>query len=146
MKRHPGLYDVTEERARRLPNVEFLGFVPHEEIREQFLAADMLVSTSEPAREGFPNVFLQAWSAGLPVVTTCDPDGIIASHGLGSACESTDDLTESILTLSADTDLRAEIGHRARAWVRTHHSPEQVGGRLENVLESLLLDCDAGPD
>ena len=37
----------------------------------------MLLSTSD--FEGFPNTFLEAWSVGLPIVSTFDPDTVFAA-------------------------------------------------------------------
>ncbi len=137
MKGHERLYEATVAGVAQLPNVEYLGFVPHTEIAQYFQAAAMLVSTSDGRQEGFPNVFLQAWSTGLPVAATCDPDGIIRDHGLGCHCESASELVEAISRFRENPDIHNAIAGRARGYVRKHHSAERVGGQLDSLLSSL---------
>ncbi|MFO8079993.1 MAG: glycosyltransferase family 4 protein [Armatimonadota bacterium] len=142
MRGHESLHERVVCRAAQLPNVRFPGFVPHDEIREYFDAADLLVSTSDGSQEGFPNVFLQAWSVGMPVVATCDPDDIIEANRLGRVCESTSELIRAIRAFKGRPDLRETCATRARAYVAEHHSPERVGRHL-NCLLTQLVAIDA---
>ena len=138
MRGHEALHERVVCRAAQLPNVCFPGFVPHDEIPAYFNAADLLISTSDGRQEGFPNVFLQAWSVGLPVVATCDPDGIIEAHRLGCVCDSTRALVQAIRTLRGDRGLRDTCATSARAYVVEHHSPDRVGQCLDKLLTELL--------
>ena len=52
--------------------------------------AALFVHTS--AAEGFPMTLLEAWSQGIPTVTTLDPGGTIARHGLGEVTPEIDGL------------------------------------------------------
>ena len=69
------------ERAQSLPNVRMLGRVERDEIPGLYKGAACLCCTS--VHEGFPNTFLEAWCQGIPVVSTFDPDGVIAERDLG---------------------------------------------------------------
>jgi glycosyltransferase involved in cell wall biosynthesis len=142
MRGHASLYERTLLQAADLPNVQFLGFVPHSEIGRHFLEADMLISTSDGELEGFPNVFLQAWCVGLPVVASCDPDGIIARHGLGYVHQTTPGLVRAISAVRTDRQLHRGMAARAREYVEEHHSPDRVGRDLDHLLRDLL---EAGP-
>ena len=75
-----------KERAAAIPNVVMHGHVTHSEMGPFYRDAALLCSTS--GYEGFPNVFLEAWSVGLPLVSSFDPDGVIARHGLGKVAHS----------------------------------------------------------
>jgi len=72
------------DRARSIPNVDIRGFMPFEEVEELFRSASLLVNTS--IVEGFPNTFIQAWSRGVPVISTnrVNPDFLITKHKLGA--------------------------------------------------------------
>jgi glycosyltransferase involved in cell wall biosynthesis len=84
------------ERARRIPNVDIRGFMPFGEVEELFRSASLLVNTS--IVEGFPNTFIQAWSRGVPVVSThrVNPDFLITKHKLGAVCADTAEMASVI--------------------------------------------------
>src|SRR5262249_9839659 len=84
------LYESVKREAASLPNVTFHGHVPPSQIAALYERARMLVSTSEI--EGFPNIYLQAWAHGAPVVAFLDPDRMIARNGLGAVVSSVDEM------------------------------------------------------
>ena len=63
------------ETMARLDNVTYLGMVGREQMPRLYRSCTLLCCSSE--YEGFPNTFLEAWSYGLPVVSTFDPDDLI---------------------------------------------------------------------
>lgn len=75
------LYDEIEAEATQLDNLDFLGATLPDEADQLIASASLFVNTS--AHEGFPNTFLQAWSRGIPVLSTVDPDGLVQAHRLG---------------------------------------------------------------
>jgi glycosyltransferase involved in cell wall biosynthesis len=61
-----------------------MGQLSHEETLREIGNSRALVSTSP--MEGFPNVFIEAWACGLPVLSLhVDPGNTIAKEGLGFA-------------------------------------------------------------
>ena len=67
------------ERATGMPNLELLEPRPHAETMQLVRRAIAIVSTSR--LEGMPNVFLEAWGRGVPVLSlSFDPDGIIEAN------------------------------------------------------------------
>jgi glycosyltransferase involved in cell wall biosynthesis len=140
----PELVGEIEEAARRLPNLDLLGQLPHAEVLDLISRATAVVSTS--AAEGMPNVFLEAWERGVPVLSLdYDPDGRIDSLGLGLvAGGSAERFQEAARSLWRDPKLRSELGGNGHDYVRREHSPSAVFARWTEVLRPLLGD-GAGP-
>ncbi len=135
---YSSLYESVQARARQMPNVDFLGFVPFEQTKELFQRASVLVSTSKAEEEGFPNVLLQAWSTGTPVVATCDPDEVICRHGLGYHCEDATQIAERIREITGSCELQRQIGQRAYAYVSQHHSVDHITAKLSDFLQEVV--------
>ena len=135
----PGAEDLDERvraRAAALGNVTVAGHVPHEQVHEFYQRAAILLHTAEV--EGFPNVFLEAWGHGLPVVSTFDPDGMIASHDLGRAAQTRDGLATGITELLTERAKHEVCRLNASRYVREYHDPAAVADAAERVLRSLV--------
>ena len=134
----PGMVERIEAAADRLPNLELLPPRPRSELLEDMRDAVALVKTSRV--EGMPNGFLEAWARGVPVLSlNVDPDGKIANNDIGVAADgSMERLVEAAASLWRDPALRAEIGARARRFVKDVHSPEAVANRWVALLDELI--------
>lgn len=118
---------------RALPNVEYLGQTDPEKTLRLIADASVLLLTSD--EEGFPSVFLEAWTAGTPVVSLkIDPDRIIEKQGLGAISETVDGAIADIRALMNAPQQREEIAHRARRYIAASHSPEAAVAALERAL------------
>lgn len=135
---YSALYNSVKTRAERAENVDFLGFVHYGQTKQLFQHAAVLLSTSNAEEEGFPNVFLQAWGTGTPVVATCDPDEVICRHGLGYHCEEASQMAEQLREMGTSHEMEQEIGRRAHRYVSTRHSPESVTAKLSDFLQGLI--------
>lgn len=131
-------WDTARAAAHELPNLEVNGFLAHDHLIELFGAAALMVHTS-PA-EGFPNVFLEAWSYGLPSVTGVDPDGVIHEHAIGEVAETLEEFVDAVSRLMADPERRRAMGRRARAYVESQHAPAAVDARLATLLDTLVVN------
>src|SRR5690606_31726540 len=114
--------------AASLPNVRHVPFVPFAEIGARFARADVLVLTS--SREGFPNALLQSWACARPVVSTWDPDGVIARREMGVAVTDLEASAAALERLCADPAGAARMGMNGRRYVEERHSPRAVVDRL----------------
>ncbi len=123
-------------RAKAIPNVNYLGFVPYKDIFVYFKRAKVLANTSR--LEGFPNIFLQAWQSATPIVSlTIDPDGIIRQHKLGRVSGGIIQMKKDILELLSDRSLREELGKNAQRYLIEFHSPDVIFKKTIDLIESL---------
>lgn len=125
----------------RLPNVEITGHLPHEEMQQRIAAHRLVINTSPS--EGFSNVMLEGWALGRPSVTLwVNPSGLL-SHDLLGICASgaLDTMAAAIVALLRESEARALMGERARAYVRDTHDPANVCA----AFEALVTAADSGP-
>lgn len=126
------------EQAARLPNVEMLGWVPQEHMREQYERAWGLLMTAPPDREGFPNVLLQAWERGRPTVSSFEPDQIMEEQGIGFRAQTVEEMAEALRLLCHDPATAQRMGQAARQYAIAHHSPQAIATAWDQALVALL--------
>jgi glycosyltransferase involved in cell wall biosynthesis len=124
------------ERAAAAPNVVLHGYVGRAAIARAYGQADLLLLTSE--REGFPNVFLEAFSCGIPVVSTVDPDGLVVKHGPGRVASTPEGLAEAVRELTQSAVAWRDCSRRARDYYRLFHDPAVVLALYEQQVRELL--------
>lgn len=117
------------------PNIRFLGYIPPTELAAYYHRATALLCTSY--REGFPNTFLEAWSHGVPVVTTVDPDGIVSNNKLGICAHTDRELASAIRLFCSRADMRRQYAICSHAYVSSHHALDNVVDHYEALLLSL---------
>jgi glycosyltransferase involved in cell wall biosynthesis len=121
--------------AAALANVTLHGAVSREEIPDLYRRSSLLCCTSD--YEGFPNTFLEAWSHGLPVVSTVDPDGVITRENLGRVASDTGTLTTAIRELLKNPAAYAASSKASRHYYLENHAMEAVMPRFEAVFAEL---------
>ncbi len=137
------IWAMVANASVELSNLVFLGTMQNNEIDACFAGCQILVHTA--IREGFPNVFLQAWQYGKPVVSiNIDPDGVLRQYSLG-ACAFMDDSHLAKTPIELARVLRGHIESllssnpyswsvRCREHVAQYHSAEVCAGKLIEVL------------
>ena len=124
------------EEAKCIPNVNVHGPAPREQVPGFYKRASVMCCTS--GFEGFPNTFLEAWSHGLPIVSTFDPDGLIASRGLGLVAEDVSGLARGIRELVASPERWRQASRNAREYYLENHTVEAVMPQFERVFRDVL--------
>ena len=119
-------------QAKSMPNVHLLGTVPHAHVHQFYQQAAALICTSRA--EGFPNIFLEAWSHSVPVVSTFDPDSVIADHGLGIVAKDVLGLVGGIRKMMDLPEQWRIASQSAREYYLQSHTEEKVIERLESVF------------
>jgi len=127
------------EELRKLPNVEFTGYVQRKDVLGFLAGAVALLSTSH--YEGFSNTFLESLAAGTPVVAPrrVDPAQIITKNAMGLTAENDAELPDLIRRIWDMAD--AEYGglaEKCRAYVLEQHAPEAKAKELITFLQQLI--------
>jgi len=120
------------KRAETLANVTLHGPASRARVAEFYKHAPLMCCTS--AFEGFPNTFLEAWSYGVPVVSTVDPDNLIAEKGLGHIGTDCTELAAGIRELLATPALRRSASEAARAYYAKMHAVDSAMARFEEIF------------
>lgn len=124
------------EAARRLPNLVLHGAVPRAQMADMYARAGLLLCTSR--YEGFPNTFIEAWSLGVPVVSTVDPDGLIAGRELGAVADTAAGLAAAIRGVVADPAAWRAMSARGRDYYVRHHAVDQAMAQFEKLFREVV--------
>ena len=123
------------DKASKYSNVIVHGLVPRSRMADLYRNASILCCTS--LYEGFPNVFLEAWSCGIPIVSTFDPDNLIEEKKLGVRVH---DSTELILNLrdllGSDSKYRS-LSQNARQYYEDNHELNRAMMKFEKLYYDL---------
>ena len=121
------------KRAARIPNVDMHGRVPYTEMAAHYQRSRLLCCTSQ--YEGFPNTFLEAWSLGIPVVSTFDPDDIIAKNGLGWVGRSIEEIVVCLRRALVSWAMWSEASNVARRYCLEHFAPNVCLPPMEHLIQ-----------
>ena len=116
---------------KKCPNVIIKGWQKHDETLRLIAKAKALINTSY--FEGFPNIYLEAWALGIPVISlNVNPDNIINQFNLGVFCEG--DLNQMIAYIengNTDSFNRTSLIE----YVARFHDFETTNERFTTILE-----------
>ena len=129
-------YEKIKSDADKIPNLEFIGFIPYPDIGKYFNAASILINTSN--FEGFSNTFLQAWMAHTPVISlNVNPDEIICRYKLGFHSKTFEQMVKDVKTLLEDGGLREKMGENGKIYVEQEHNIVNSINKYHDVFEKL---------
>lgn len=133
------------EDAGTLPaNLHFLGPVEPVDANGILSGARCHVHTCRP--EGFSNVLIQAWSAGVPSVSLgFDPEGSIERERLGAVCgDDPGRFADEVRRMLTDDARRDAAGARASRFALTRFDTERNIDALEAFLGEVLASRETG--
>ncbi len=128
-----------------LDNVSILGFVQPSLVGDLISSSKVLINTSpiidkSVTKEGFPNVFLEAWLFGTPVVSLFhDPDDLLFNKDLGRICNDVESFYYSINELSEDDYMWNAISEKCETWIK---SRDIYFDKVRNELKEILFFDD----
>lgn len=134
---NPDCYNEIKDKSINIPNLEFIGFVPYNEIGEYFSRASVFVNTSNV--EGFPNTFLQAFESYTPILSLkIDPDEIICNHNLGFHSKTIENMVNDLKKLIGNKNLREKMGENGRKYVEREHDINKITNKYKKLLKNLI--------
>jgi colanic acid biosynthesis glycosyl transferase WcaI len=136
---------ISIAKSRSLGNVRFVDQQPRERIPDYICASDaclVLLRKSEIFKTVIPTKMLEFMSCARPVILGVDGQArkIIeeAQAGIFIRPENVNDLTEALVRLASDPELRNSLGRSGRQHILQHFSRAQTARTYIQVLESLL--------
>lgn len=106
-------------RMKNISNVVYHGRLLRHQVYDLYNESMLLCSTS--IYEGFPNVYLEAWSFGLPLITTFDPDDVVSEFGMGQVVTNIDGLRKYVELFLSDSNAWITASNSAISYIRSIH-------------------------
>jgi phosphatidylinositol alpha-1,6-mannosyltransferase len=131
------------DRHRVVQDVIFAGGVPFPELPEHYAASDVFAMPCRTRRRGFDVeglgiVYLEASATGLPVVAGDSggaPEAVREGEtGYVVGGRDVAALTDRLIRLLRDPDLRTQLGQAGRQWVEQTWTWDQLARQLSGML------------
>lgn len=141
------LKNELEELALSLKgNVEFLGYVPYEKMAAYLNKSDILVNSFvKKAPQSIVTKIGDYLAAGKPMINTCSSEEFkkkVEAEKFGISIEAEDKflLSEAILKLYKDYDLREKMGQKAREIAEQQFNRPISYNRIVKLIEQLIVN------
>jgi glycosyltransferase involved in cell wall biosynthesis len=135
-----GTEDVIAACALLPVELDLVEGVPHDEARERYARADIVI---DQLVAGWHGIFaLEAMALGKPVVAYLKPDVVERTERayrtkVPIVPATADTLVEALRPLVADAELRRRIGAESRAYVERVHDIDVIADRLVDLYSRL---------
>jgi hypothetical protein len=104
--------EIVHKRAKPIPDVHLLGFVPEPDLVSLLQCADALINPS--LHEGFGLPMLEAMACQIPVITSnvYSPPAVVGDGGLFADPRDVGDICKKIVEIVINENRRLEIGKK----------------------------------
>ena len=119
-------------QLRKIKNVVLKGRLSHKDTIQLISNAKALINTSN--FEGFPNIFLEAWASGVPVISlNVNPGNVLNKYNLGIYCEGNlNKMKKSIESFKNDGFNKEKL----ISYVSEFHNLDTAGERFLNIINN----------
>ncbi len=122
--------EIILQKLREKKNVILRGRLSHTETLEVIANAKALINTSN--FEGFPNIFLEAWASGVPVISlNVNPGNVFNRYPLGVYCDG--DFTKMKAAMETNTVDEMDK-EQVRSYIDQYHDFSTAADRLLTLL------------
>ena len=123
------------DKLKTCPNVTLLGRLSHEDTLLKIANSKAIISTSR--MEGFPNIFIEAWTCGIPVISLfVNPGNVLVKNNLGYYANGS---MPSLIKIISEYDTITSFGDEARIYVeKTHLLNKNKISEINEVFELLI--------
>jgi len=122
------------------PYIRYAGNISGQDLRDHYLSSDIFVLPSYA--ENLPNSLLEAMAAGLPVVVSdvgAIPEVVKdGSSGFIIKPGNIDSITEKVITLAQDGNLRKTMGSRNIELIKEKYDMPIIADKIGRIYEELL--------
>jgi len=131
-------YTNLSESLGVMDNISFVGYIPDENLAGYYNGCKLFVLPStDPTREGFGIVLLEAMACGRPVIST-KITGVandITDRGAGIVVEpeNAKALAQAIRTILLDNNLADKMGAAGRSLVEEKYSSEKIADKMIKI-------------
>jgi glycosyltransferase involved in cell wall biosynthesis len=141
------LHDECKKRAQGMRNIEFIPWVPYEDLPQHIQSADILLGifgTSQKAHRVIPNKVYQTLACGKPLVTMQSPaypDGFTTDKNLGIRwvkSGNAEELAAAISELAQNRELLEQLGQQAQKTFTNYFSEAYIERRLLEALSPFI--------
>jgi glycosyltransferase involved in cell wall biosynthesis len=117
------------DRAKTIANIKLHGPATREQVSEFYTKAKIFCCTSD--FEGFPNTFIEAWSFGLPIVSTFNPDNLLVAENMGIVAQDIKGLAAGIRKLLSEPQRWQQASQNSRRYYLENHTVDAVMAKFE---------------
>ena len=115
-----------------MENVVVKGRQDHNETMRLIANAKALINTSY--YEGFPNIFLEAWGSGVPVISLkVNPGNVFNEHKLGICCEGNLDMMKAYIESGESIHINRD---NLISYVQNFHDFDTADKRFFNIINN----------
>ncbi len=119
------------------------GNIPSDEVHDLLAISDIFLNTTVRGT-CFPMSILEAMAAGCAVIASTQPISNIQlleeGRGIAVASGNIGETAQALVQLLTDAELRHKMGHMARQYIATQHSPAQFRRSLQRITSWFELD------